>query len=571
MSSPVDEFVNQAPGVVDAESHHEGQYIHSYRGRLDGNGDAVWILTLAPDIDDDAVFETFTRVTGEWQNASTHPNIVTVYGRDDTPRPWVAIENVAGQPLDAAQPNLAPGESKTVIDNVTEAVRNVALYNTTHGALSPDQVWIDPGDDGVSAVVDDWGLRRAVSRAAGSIDVTPFTAPELLADPNSVTQQTDVYGLGAVAYYTLTGNPPVSGSNLEQIIQNGEIALPSSYDDTLSEAVDDVLLQALAPNPDERYDSAYTFKRAFGQAFTPDTEDNDENSTAAPAGATAGEPEQQAEQVETDDDSMVSRRATLGMLGVGTVALGGGWMAMQIGGDEESNASVATDTRTETSIDSRTTGPTETETPTEPSSGNVLFSDEFENSELLDQWRYADDEQPSASNLEMRDSVLYHQAPFGYGGEDNGDIITQSSFEETGTVRLSARIRTIISDYWGYGFSLRFANNGITLKNHRWEGFDRFAAFGVENRPEEYSSDYDAYGEQTNKAKFASATTHSDFVLYSMTVDIDNGELLQVRRGEETWSPSLDIGDTTGSYNVHLGAGGGHEIEVDSIRLEQRQ
>lgn len=202
------------------------------------------------------------------------------------------------------------------------------------------------------------------------------------------------------------------------------------------------------------------------------------------------------------------------------------------------------------------------------SAGSILFADEFDDGEFLDRWRYAEGQDTDAFELREQDDVLFHQAPFEYGSNDNGTILSQDSFEATGRIRISARIRTLITDYWGYGFGLGFENTGVTLKNHKWEGFDRFAVFGVEDRPAEYASDYGAYGEQTNKAKFGPATVQSDFVTYSMTIDVDAGELLRVRRGDSTVETSMSVGDTAGPFEIHLGTDGGHEVEYEYIRLE---
>lgn len=365
MSSVVDEFVQDAPGVNSAESHHKGECIHVYRGQLDGRDGTVRFLTLSPDIDEIAVEEAFMQVAGEWQSASTNPNIVAVYERSDTPRPWVATADVAGQPLDAAQPNLVPAEMQTVVMDVAEAIRNAALYNTAHGALSPECIFVAPAEDGVAVSVDDWGLRQAVRTAAGSFEVTPFTAPELLDDPAATTEQTDVYGLGAIAYYTLTGVPPISGASIEASIREGNMAPPSDYVETLSEVVDEGVLRALAVNPSDRYESAYAFKRAFVQAYTvEDTETEEETATGAVAAATDADNNTPGESDVEDTSTLTTRRAALAMVGI--VGVGGGWMTLtQLGGDDTDSSTAAQSTETQPQDDSATANDSES-TASEP-------------------------------------------------------------------------------------------------------------------------------------------------------------------------------------------------------------
>ena len=371
MSDHADEFVRKAPGVRAATSEREGAYVHVYRGELADTQDRVRFLTLAPDIDDGSIGDRFSLAAGKWGNADTHPNIVSVYASGDEPRPWVAVADVGGQPLDAVRSSLTPTERRAVILDVGEALRNAALYNTFHQDLRPDRVWVVPTDGGVTALVDEWGLERAVRAAVGDPDLTLFTAPEAVADSGSVDERTDVYGLGAVAYYTLTGQPPVTaGADITQAIGEGAVTPPSDLDDSLSADVEGVLLRALATDPAERYDSAYAFTRAFEGAYTPPGDDEAETVTAggvaAVDGAETGGKTRADADSEDDESFLTRRRAVLGTLAVGSLGLGGGWMAGRMGDDGGDGAGPAP-----TPIATSRPTPTEasreapTETPTE--------------------------------------------------------------------------------------------------------------------------------------------------------------------------------------------------------------
>jgi len=338
MSEHATEFATEAPGVVTADSEREGGFVHVYRGELADVDAAVRFLVLAPDHRDGPAGTAFTRVASQWENANTHPNIVSVYDRGDTPRPWVAVARVDGQPLDAAQPGLSPGEVSSVVRGAARAVRNAALYNTVHGALRPDHIWVVAGGETVTALVDDWGLRQAASSAAGAFEPGPFAAPEVLDDPVAGDRRTDVYGLGAVAYYALTARPPVSGPDLEEAIREGDVTQPSAVDSSLPEAVDSVVMQALATEPADRYDSAYAFGEAFGRTYPAEAPPTEERTTteAAATTATARREEDKPAGSETTDepDSSVTRRAVLGALAVGGVGAGGVWLATRNGSQQ---------------------------------------------------------------------------------------------------------------------------------------------------------------------------------------------------------------------------------------------
>lgn len=234
----------------------------------------------------------------------------------------------------------------------------------------------------------------------------------------------------------------------------------------------------------------------------------------------------------------------------------------------ESETEVETETgnETEPAADSEAEVPQTTETTAAPT-GDTLFRDDFTD-DVTEQWRYQDGELPAESTVDVRDGVLVHEAPYKYGTGYSGNIVTRDPLEASGKIRVSARLRTLTPEYLGYGFGLVFPNhNNALLKNHLWQGFDRFGVFGTDDRPAEYASDYGGYREQTHVAKLGPATTTTEFVTYSMTIDVDLGEVITVRRGTETYVPVVDIGKPTQSFRLLIGGDSGHEIEVDYIEV----
>ena len=292
-------FVGTTDLLRDGEPLAVGPYLHEYEGVSRESDETVRVVTIAPELaDNEAATDAFARVTGQWYSANTHPNIRTLAERGTTPRPWVALPRVDAQTLDTAQPRLTPGDVETVITDTAEALRTLHLYNAVHGALTPDDVLV-PVENGERAVrVGGFGLERAVRAAVEKPEPTPYTAPELITDPDQPTAETDVYGLGAVAYYALTGRPPrTSGDPPQTAIRDGEIEPPSTHATEVSAEVDDVVMRALARRPSERYGSSYAFQTAITQAL-PDVSDTAEpspdpaESDEEPNGHSDGEAEQ---------------------------------------------------------------------------------------------------------------------------------------------------------------------------------------------------------------------------------------------------------------------------------------
>ena len=403
MSDSGDDFVNSARGIRSGSCVLDGEYLSQYRGDLTDGQENVRIFTTAPSITTQSVQDAFWQATSGWFNPSSHENVVTVYDRGRSPRPWVAVETVDGARLGDVQSELSIADAHAVASDTAEALRVAGLYNATHGSLSPTDIWVTglSGSADATAVVDEWGLERACRVAAGERPVSLFTAPELVDEPTAVTDQTDVYGLGAITYYALTGEPPFTIAEVEAGPGPEQVTPPSTLVPELPSAVDDVILTALAPTPGARQSSPSQFGTDFSLAFPdgffdsrPDSNQTQTASTGQPAGddrsAANGQPVGNSSTHEpssgpqsggdstdrtdpgSDSSFPLSRRSVLGFLGL---AGGGSVVATQLLGDSDSSGEPTDGSGDEsgnggfaTSPDPETTAPPrETPTPDEPS------------------------------------------------------------------------------------------------------------------------------------------------------------------------------------------------------------
>lgn len=289
--SDVDQFVRAAEGIAEATSHRKGSVLHTYHGTLT-DGTEVRLITPAPEQSSE-VQAAFKQAADQWSAIGDHENVVTVHDRGNSPRPWLATDRV-GDSLAAVHSELTRAEAMTVIDDAAQAIREATYYDFAHCDLTPEHIEVRSADDGITARVDDWGLRRVCHSTAGERPISPYTAPELLDTPDAAGEPADVYGLGAVAYFALTGEPPVdTDGSLESAIRVGDIDPPSTVADSLSSGVDDVLLRALAADPDDRYESGFVFRKALAEALdtvpdpTPEPEEPTPETEPSPA-ATEG-------------------------------------------------------------------------------------------------------------------------------------------------------------------------------------------------------------------------------------------------------------------------------------------
>jgi serine/threonine-protein kinase len=231
------------------------------------------------------------QVTGQLE----HPGIVPVYElarRADDGQPFYAMRFVRGRTLSAAikayhdqrQAGTATPLELRGLLNAFVAVCNAAAYAHSRGVihrdLKPANVVL--GDFGEVMVLD-WGLAKVLGRgpvgepappvalaadqphqetARGQVLGTPaYMAPEQAEGrPDVLGARTDVYGLGAILYEILTGQPPFTGEGdmLEVLrrVREEAPAPPRRLVAGAPPALEAVCLKALAKKPVDRYPAA---------------------------------------------------------------------------------------------------------------------------------------------------------------------------------------------------------------------------------------------------------------------------------------------------------------------------
>jgi hypothetical protein len=95
----------------------------------------------------------------------------------------------------------------------------------------------------------------------------PFMSPEQARMQwERIDARTDVYGLGAVLYALLTGQPPHPGASPEESLEHarrGEVTTPREWNRSIPRALEAITLKALAADPARRYTTAAELRRAL--------------------------------------------------------------------------------------------------------------------------------------------------------------------------------------------------------------------------------------------------------------------------------------------------------------------
>ncbi|HEX5638604.1 MAG TPA: serine/threonine-protein kinase, partial [Burkholderiaceae bacterium] len=175
-----------------------------------------------------ATDEFIHRFEREVQLASQllHPNTVEIYdfGRTAEGQPYYVMEYLDGVTLAELVEfsGRAPaGRAIHILRQVAAALREAHLRGMIHRDVKPENVMLcRRGEDDVVKLLD-FGLVKNLERAE-TRDITKqlkiigtprYMAPERLLDPADVDASSDIYALGAVGYFLLTGKPLFEGDD----------------------------------------------------------------------------------------------------------------------------------------------------------------------------------------------------------------------------------------------------------------------------------------------------------------------------------------------------------------------
>ena len=195
---------------------------------------------------------------------------------------FIALEFVEGRSLHDMVRSGGPLPETQALEFVAKTARIVAQCHergVLHRDLKPANVVIR-SESGAPCVVD-FGVARVegkgVSDASrlsmtGDLIGTPaFMAPEQVSG-EGVGPHTDVYGLGAILFFLLSGEKPVSGATTVNIMTRlARDATPDvrEANPAVSAATAELLLRAMAKEPRERIPSAAVFAEELDALPTP--------------------------------------------------------------------------------------------------------------------------------------------------------------------------------------------------------------------------------------------------------------------------------------------------------------
>ena len=167
-----------------------------------------------------------------------HPNVVSVFdfGKTEDDIVFLAMEYLDGQTLNdivVAQGGLSLAKCLWVMEQICSSVNAAHKMQVVHRDIKPNNVMISAvsGDTMIAKILD-FGISKPLQEQdlkhtrMGMVMGTPgYIAPEQISGQRDIDTRVDIYALGALLYFMMTGKAPYQGASGE-IIMNRQLSKP---------------------------------------------------------------------------------------------------------------------------------------------------------------------------------------------------------------------------------------------------------------------------------------------------------------------------------------------------------
>ncbi|OWK45593.1 serine/threonine-protein kinase [Fimbriiglobus ruber] len=200
-----------------------------------------------------------------WSAAVRHENVVQVYEVGEQPLPYLVMEFIPGESLQALLDRTGPLEVSEVVQIGRQVAAGLAAAHAqgiVHRDIKPANILIESGPNR-HVKITDFGLARSADDASltqsGIIAGTPmFMSPEQ-AHGSPIDHRADLFSLGSVLYAMCTGRPPFRAAGTLAILKRVTEDAPRPIRDVIPEVPSwlcDIVARLHAKNPADRLATA---------------------------------------------------------------------------------------------------------------------------------------------------------------------------------------------------------------------------------------------------------------------------------------------------------------------------
>jgi hypothetical protein len=230
------------------------------------------IKLLNPELVSDSGIARFEREV-QLTSGLSHPNTVAIYDYGRTPDGvfYYAMEYLEGMNLDEFVHRygaLSEARAIYILRQVCASLAEAHAAGLVHRDVKPANILLTVrGGQHDFVKVLDFGLAKLARGCEAHLTAnnvlagTPlYISPEAIAHPEQIDARADVYAIGAVGYFLLTGSPVFGGSSAADIcLMHAQVTPepPSARAKRpVSSALESLLLRCLAKSPADRPDDA---------------------------------------------------------------------------------------------------------------------------------------------------------------------------------------------------------------------------------------------------------------------------------------------------------------------------
>ena len=250
-----------------------------YRARHEIGEYVVAVKVLDPELVGDPKMVSSFLAEARNTAALRHPSIIRINDVDQTEEGWayLVMEWLDGRTLYdelKERGSLSIERASRLLDQICAAVEYAHSKNVIHRDLKPGNIMLvsDEFEEETIRILD-FGIAKVLDATLGintqAAGTYYYTSPEQLTRGAAIDRRADIYSLGVVLYQMLTGEMPFVADSMPEMIRLHCEASPRTLRDVnpaIPQAVEDVVLKALAKKPAGRYQSATELARAFRNA-----------------------------------------------------------------------------------------------------------------------------------------------------------------------------------------------------------------------------------------------------------------------------------------------------------------
>src|SRR3954452_20990719 len=188
----------------------------------------------------------------------------------------LVMEYVEGTPVDlllSEKSALPVQEAISIAQCLLEALVYAHGKGIIHRDIKPANLirektgTVKVTDFGIAKIKEGAGSGQTVLTKSGFLLGTPhYMSPEQIREPKDAGAKSDVYSAGVVLYEMLTGTLPFNSRSLPKLIDavyRGDKPAPSSLRPEVDKELEAIVLKAMHPRMNERYESARAFFAAL--------------------------------------------------------------------------------------------------------------------------------------------------------------------------------------------------------------------------------------------------------------------------------------------------------------------